>query len=445
MKATELLERLNKQVEGAEVFECRISKIPAKFVAGALESAKRVEEMGRALRIIKDGRLGYATSTDLADADGLIQSATESAQFGDRVSFRFPKKLSAARVKRFDQAVEALNERRLMAMGEELIERIKKEAPDVKLDVSLTRIIEEISLMNTSGLEIEDRRTSLAVIVTAERVREGDIFITHAVDSSRKRTRINLEALADSIIQRLHWAERTVTVPTKPMPAIFTPQGSLVLLLPLLLGLNGKFVYLGSSPLRDKRDQLVFDKTLSLTDDGTVAFASRSAACDDEGIPTSRKVLIERGEVKQFLYDLRTAALAGEKPTGNGSKEAGLSLERDFRSPPGIAPTTWLIAEGTSSFEEMLSELDEGLLVDSVIGLGQGNILSGAFSNNVSGGYLIKKGQIVGRIKNTMIAGNVYELLKDKVRAISDRAEWVYGILRTPAICIDGLSVVSRR
>lgn len=443
MKAIEILEKLSN-VEGAEVFECHLSKIPVKFVAGALESVKRVEEAGRALRLIKGGRLGYATTTDLADSDGLIRSATESAQFGDQVSFRFPKKRPTPRVKRFDRAVEALNERELIAMGEELIDRIRSVFPDVKIDVSLDQGVEEISLMNTSGLELKDKRTSLTVGVSIERVREGDIFIIGAADSSRRLGRIDLEALADSIIQRLRWAERTVSVPTKPMPAVFTPHGSLVLLLPLFFGLNGQFVYLGSSPLRDKRGQVVFDKSLSLIDDGTLDFASRSAACDDEGTPTRRKVLIERGKVKQFLYDLRTAALAKERPTGNGSKERGLGVERDFRSPPGIAPTTWLITEGKYSFEQMISELDEGLLVDSVIGLGQGNILSGAFSNNVSGGYLIQKGQIVGRVKNTMIAGNIYELLKDKVRAISDRAEWVYGILKAPAICIDGLSVVSR-
>jgi PmbA protein len=69
--------------------------------------------------------------------------------------------------------------------------------------------------------------------------------------------------------------------------------------------------------------------------------------------------------------------------------------------------------------------------------------MAGEFSNNVSLGFLARRGEIVGRVKNTMIAGNVYHLLRDCLIALSDRAEWVHGVLRAPAIVLDGVSVAS--
>lgn len=85
--------------------------------------------------------------------------------------------------------------------------------------------------------------------------------------------------------------------------------------------------------------------------------------------------------------------------------------------------------------------LDEALLVEDILGMGQGNVMAGEFSNNVAIGFLVRRGEIVGRVKNTMIAGNVYELLKDHLIAIADQPTQVYGWLQVPAIALDGVSV----
>ena len=79
---------------------------------------------------------------------------------------------------------------------------------------------------------------------------------------------------------------------------------------------------------------------------------------------------------------------------------------------------------------------------DVVIGLGQGNPLSGEFSVNVNLGYKIENGEIVGRVKNVMLAGNSYEAIR-KIDAIGDRAEWAGGRLFTPPVKISSLSVVA--
>ncbi|MFB6214946.1 MAG: metallopeptidase TldD-related protein, partial [Candidatus Bipolaricaulia bacterium] len=92
---------------------------------------------------------------------------------------------------------------------------------------------------------------------------------------------------------------------------------------------------------------------------------------------------------------------------------------------------------------KLISSIDQGLLVDQLLGLGQGNTLSGEFSNNVSVAYKIGDGAITGRVKDTMIAGNVYDLLEGKIE-LGKEAEWVGGGLKAPAVALDNVNVGTR-
>ncbi len=83
------------------------------------------------------------------------------------------------------------------------------------------------------------------------------------------------------------------------------------------------------------------------------------------------------------------------------------------------------------------------MLVEDVLGLGQGNTLSGAFSNPLALAFKIEKGELVGRVKNASIAGNVYELLKN-VAAVSCESEWVYNNFNLPYILLSEMNVVAK-
>ncbi len=442
IRATDLLERVAKQTDGAEIYELHSVELPVRFHAGALESVKVVETAGRALRIIKDGRLGFSTTTDLDDDKNLLQNALESARSGDPAPFRFPAKQPAPSVQCFDSEVEHLDEQKLIALGEEIVEQIRAYDATLQIDAWAVKELEEVTLCNTSGLELVSRRTSISVGASVTRAKEGDIFIIYDQDSSRRADKIDGTAIAQHIIERLRLADKVVPAGTKAMPVIFYRGGVLVLLLPFIVGLDGRNVFLGVSPLREKLNQKIFHERFSLIDDGTLDFAPRSTPYDDEGTPTARKFLIEKGVVKGFLYDLKSAALAKAQPTGNGFKSGFMG--GGFRRPPGIAFTSGVIPAGEKPLDQILKDLDEALLVEEVMQLGGGNPLAGEFSNPVSLGFLVRKGEIVGRVKNTMIAGNVYDLLKDKLIALSDRPEWVFGFVHVPAIAVDGVSVASK-
>jgi PmbA protein len=219
------------------------------------------------------------------------------------------------------------------------------------------------------------------------------------------------------------------------MPVLFSPAGTLTLALPLMEGVDGKNVFTGVSPLCGRVGEKLFDDKVTLVDDGTLDGRLASAPYDDEGVPHHRNALFDHGVLRGFLYDLKTAAQSGVESTGNGS--------RSLFQLPRPAPTNLILAGGETPVAQMIAGIDDGLLVEDVLGLGQGNIISGAFSNPVALAFRIQHGEIVGRVKDVSIAGNVYDLLKD-VAAVSRETQWVYGSFCLPYILLPEMNVIAK-
>ena len=150
--------------------------------------------------------------------------------------------------------------------------------------------------------------------------------------------------------------------------------------------------------------------------------------------PARKNALIVRGLVNQFYYDLRTAALAGTISTGNGSRNGGM---------PSPSPHALIIDGGEDGFDSMVKNIKEGIIIEQLMGAEQGNILNGDFSGNVLLGYKIENGEITGRIKDTMVSGNVYQLLK-AVEALGNDSRWIAGYVRTPSIFCPAISVATK-
>jgi PmbA protein len=233
---------------------------------------------------------------------------------------------------------------------------------------------------------------------------------------------------------KLEQAKQSAALKSGKMPVLFAPTGALVLALPMMQALNGKSVYTGISPMAGKVGETLFDSKITVEDDATIDGKFASAAYDDEGVAHRRNTLIRGGVLQGFLYDLKTAAQSGVESTGNGS--------RGLFNPPSPSPSNLVLGAGQTPLAEMIGGIDEGLLVQDVLGLGQGNVISGAFSNSVSLAFKIVKGEIVGRVKDVSIAGNVYDLLQD-VAAVSQEREWVYRSLHLPYILLEDMNVVA--
>jgi PmbA protein len=176
---------------------------------------------------------------------------------------------------------------------------------------------------------------------------------------------------------------------------------------------------------------MVISDAITLSQEPTVG--PFSCPFDDEGSPTRPITFVEKGVLKLFYTDRTTGRLLGSGTTGNG-----------FRSGLGSYPTpglfNCLVQPGEKSLSELIATLDQGLIVDQILGGGAG--ISGEFSINIDLGYRIKNGKVVGRVKDTMLFGNVYTALKHLV-ALGNDADW-NGACYTPSLIVEGLSVIGR-
>lgn len=429
-----MLERLMHEAEQAEVFEIQSEATKIGFEANRLKSFEVEETQGVAARAVVDGRLGFAASSDTTALDKLIDNVLASAHLGDEIPLRFPEPGPGPSVEVYDPELAALPVARLIDMGEEMVNTLVEADEQANVSIDLTRRVRESTVRNSAGAEVAVRRAPFSIMVEVERVRGDDVvtlfeyFNTASLDDAYR-------AFADRIADKLRLARRATTLPSGQMPVLFSPTGAPVLGLPLIHGLDGKNVYRGISPMTGRDGEQIFDERLTIVDDPTLDGRPGSSSHDDEGVPRRRNVLIDRGRLMGFIYDLKTAALAGTESTGNG--------ERSLFSPPSPSFSNMVVAGGETPVEEIIGGIDEGLLVEAPLGLGQGNVISGVFSNNLSLAFKIEGGEIVGRVKDVSIAGNIYQDLR-RIEALSLESEWVYGGIRLPYILLLSLNVVTR-
>ena len=200
-----------------------------------------------------------------------------------------------------------------------------------------------------------------------------------------------------------------------------------------MVAFNGKTVLEGASPVGNKLGKLVFSPMISLYDDPTRPFRPSSRPCDDEGIVSRSTPLIEKGIIKNFLYDLQTAGLAGQISTGNAGRGRGL---------PSPSPSAFVIPPGNTGFEQLVHDIKTGIVIEELMGAEQGNILGGDFSGNVLLGFKVENGKIVGRVKDTMVSGNVYQLFRE-IAAVGSDTRWLGGLC-TPSLYFPSISVASK-
>lgn len=431
----DVMNLLKSQAEQVEVLRIQDETTSVVFEANHLKSCEVAETSGTAIRVIRKGKLGFAASTDAAALEKLVSNALESASFGEEIPLQFPIHQPSMSVKSFDPVLSELPIVKMVQIGTEILDLILPAEPDAKCIINLTRNVQSYSIRNHTGLDVTYKRSPLTIDVEVDRIVGDDILLVYDSFGTTVWEDNYLE-FARILVEKLNLAHKITTSKGGKLPVLFSPAGTLALSLPLSAGLNGKNVYKGTSPLIGKIGEKIFDQKISLIDDGTLDGRPASAPYDDEGVPHRRNVIVEQGQLKGFLYDLKTAAQFGVESTGNAT--------RTLFNIPQPMPTNFIIMPGDTPLQDIIKSIDEGILVENLLGLGQGNVISGAFSNPLSLAFKIEKGEIIGRIKDISIAGNVYDLLKN-VAAISHEAQWVFNTFYAPYILLEEMNVVAKQ
>jgi PmbA protein len=430
---------------GADALWRRMERTSVVFEWGRLKAAATTEETGANLRVSHRGRVGVAgTTAPEAGADALVERALASAALGEVLELGFPPRAPLPPVTTFFAPAAEASLDMFIRLGAGLLERLARDG--CRVNVAIERETAETHVANTAGAAGRYRSTAVAVSAEVWRIAGDDVLVLgdafEGADLPREEA---LARIVGAIDARLTRALTIVTPPEGALPVIFTPPGLAALLLPVTQGLSGKAVLQGISPLGGRVGEAVFDPRFSVTDDPLHAGRAASRPVDDECAPSQLTRLVECGVVRQFIYDLETAARAKTRSTGHG--------QRGVFGKPVPAYTNLVLGEagpGERSPDEHAAELGgglvrdvtDGLLVDELIGVGQGNVIGGAFSHPVALAYRIERGEITGRVKDAAVAGNAYELWK-RVGGFGSDARWTGGRY-APSVRLDGVSVARR-
>ena len=441
-----LLDKAKGRTEYSEIYHLKQRVVPVKFAPGGISSAEARRVEGVAMRVVVDDRFGYVASTDLAHSDDIVDAAVTAAAYGAEADLAFPDTPANSLEGLHASGTATQSVESLVALGEEIRRRLAEARPDAEASVGVTLVVDEISYHNTHRVDAAEQSSAIKVSVELARSKPGDVFTVDRGFQARTLSELAVESCTHEVLHLMGLAEDIVAAPSGEMPVVLTSHAAIALVLPLMFSLNGELAGTGMSPFAAKVGETLFDNAFCLCDDGRNVAGSIAGAFDTEGTPTQRTVLIDRGTLQGFFHDRRSAQRMGVEPTGNGLKGGLTSVfgHRQFRPLPEAMFSHFEVATGAASQEDLIREVDNGLLIDSVLGLGQGNILAGEFSNNVAVGYRIENGRVTGRVKDVMISGNSYDLLKGHLLGVGDDPGWFAGRLFSPSIAVSGVNVASR-
>jgi PmbA protein len=203
----------------------------------------------------------------------------------------------------------------------------------------------------------------------------------------------------------------------------------------LLNAVKADSVQRGQSPFKGKIGEKVVSENITLYDDGLYSGGMRTWLFDDEGIPHQKTLVIDKGVLNNFLYDNYTAKKDCKKSTGNASRAGYLST-------PSIDITNFHIMPGGLSADDMIQQVDDGLLVYYLQGAHSSNPVSGEFSVVATPVWKIKNGEITSASRDVMLAGNIFEVLKN-VKVVGSNERQVGGLI-APWLMVENVRVIGK-
>jgi len=266
----------------------------------------------------------------------------------------------------------------------------------------------EIVLVTSAGFAGRYQRSSHSISVTA--LAGSGTGMERDYDYS---SAVHLADLEDAAGLGRAAGERAVTRlnPARPrtakLPVVFDPRVASSLLSHLANAINGAAVARGTSFLRDKRGQRIFAPGIDIIDDPRRARGVRSRPFDGEGVPTSRRPLVEDGVLTTWLLDTRSARQLGLKSTGSAQRGPG--------GPPAPGTTNLYLRPGALSPAELMSDIKEGVYVTELIGMGV-NAITGDYSRGAAG-FMIRDGALAEPVAEITVAGSLPQMFTHLIPA----------------------------
>jgi|Deesub1362A_J573_1020465.scaffolds.fasta_scaffold00886_16 PmbA protein len=349
-----------------------------------------------AVRVIKDGYLGYASSSLSVSPDEIVKKAVKNARIP--VKFSFPSSLKISKVKGiFDEDLANLD---LKTAEEKMREFLSSSNSRISKPsyASLSFSTSSKTILNSYGCELKEKETLLSAEIEVVSKEFGKVSSAFQSNSSRSLS-FSLEELGKRAKEKAEKSLKSSKISSGNYPVVFHPDAlSELLEYTLIPALSGYNVLKGKSPLSGKIDEKVASEEITLYDSGVLEGGISSSSFDDEGVPTKETPLILRGVLKSFYHDLLTSSELQIQSTGNGFRE---SCEFPVRPSP-----TNLVLKPSSS----LDLPERFIYVQNLIGAHTSNPITGDFA--VEGRNCVLWSNTSEKpISSCMLSGNIYEIL----------------------------------
>ncbi|MDG2303833.1 MAG: metalloprotease TldD [Candidatus Binatia bacterium] len=416
---------LARRADFADLFFEHRSLHSVSLDEGIVKKANQQIVQGVGVRVLAGEKTGYAFSDELSldnlklaaeNARAIAATASESRS----VDLRGTPTAPGHDLYPVDSAalLPSLTDRAA------LLTRLDKEArsfdPRIKNVMASVAVEDKVVLIaNSAGELVADHQPLLRVSVSCI-AEDGD---KRQQGSSGGGGRVAFEFLIDGEERALAFARDAARQAIVNLDATDAPAGEMNVVLgpgwPGVLlheavghGLEGDFNRKGTSAFAKLLGEQVASELCTVVDDGTIASRRGSLNIDDEGTPTQRNVLIEKGRLRGYLQDRMNARLMGVPATGNGRRES-------FMHYPMPRMTNTFMLAGEDDPEDIIRSVDRGLYAVS-FGGGQVDITSGKFVFSASEAYRIEGGKLAGPVKGATLIGNGPEAMKRITRVGCD-------------------------
>lgn len=440
-----IADRVAAQAAAGEQVEAYVSAGTSTSVdayEGEIESLTQAGSSGIGIRVIRDGRTGFAWATSLDDeivAETLAE-ARDNRPFAEPDEFAGlaePDGVAATPLDVYRDEVLATPVDDKVALAIELERMVRGADPRVRGVRSASYQDGEgaFALATSTGIRAGGRATTAYVSVSAL-ADDGDVsVIAGGYSIGRAPGDLSLQEASDDAVDRL-LAKIGSTKPESGDVTLILEPRLTATVLGLISGmLGGEVVAKGRSPFAQRVGEQIGSPLLTIVDDPTNAASLGAESHDDEGLATRRVPLLRSGVLEGFLHNSYSARRAGAASTA--------SAARGFSSRPGISARALTVEPGSGDLDSLLAGVDNGVLASSLGGLHSGvNPVSGDFSVSVEG-LRVRGGERAEPIKEATLASTLQRLLLD-ISHVGADVEWQPGGTGGVTLLIPGVTLSGR-
>jgi len=415
-----LSEALSRGADFADLYFQHTKVTSLSLEDGIISRANTNIEQGVGIRAVLGDQVGYAYSENL-DIEAMKAAAHTAAAIAEgsqnlppqKIQSRAPQNYYA--INRNWDEVSVAERLPIISQAETIIRQME---PTVeKVSMSWSDSDERVLIVTSDGIYTTDRRP-MATLYCSITAQKNGVRQSNGASVSR-REGINWfdEAHIRQVCQKA--VDRTMILfearrpPAGEMPVILAAGASGILLHEAIgHGLEADFNRKGTSIYSTMLNTKVAPDFVTVIDDGTQDNDRGALNIDDEGQPTERTVLIEKGVLKNYLHDRISAKHYGVATTGSGRRES-------FRHVPLPRMRSTYLLDGPHTKDEIIASVDHGIIADTFTN-GQVQIGAGDFTFYIKNGWLIEGGEITAPIKDVNIIGNGPDALKNVAMVAND-------------------------